>query len=270
MQHWLLDSLSSNRRRMLRLSRRLSRYPRPLYPEERESLDSVICGLEMAIQDILIDARHGDTGHLPLVADAAMDGFHLLQLYPLPPGGLALGSHLLRLSSLAILGEGLEECRAWLRTVSPKEEWPFLPVDSENWGARVPATVIGLWLSAVTQSGPRRTLLQMTEQLWAEQSWRESQYLDGYDARYGHAQEMLLAATRQLLSVVELLATWAAQGGDEEERETTIRLAQSYAKLALDDAPSGVLTHIDTPLEILVAATSKLIEELDGEILFSS
>lgn len=135
MSHWLLDHLADKRRMALVIADRIQLYQELLYKEADTDLSvvrDVANALELATLDLILDRFEEDEVKLKAMRESAADAFRLLRVLPLPEDSLAAAYQLLRLSALAVLGDSGADVARMLR----QNEWPQLPLDSEDWSKR--------------------------------------------------------------------------------------------------------------------------------------
>jgi len=84
-----------------------------------------------------------------LIRSLSAEAFVLLRSLPSPSIPLEAGKQFLRLCCLGILGERSVDASRYLM----EQSWPPLPSDSPNWGERVLARVVEIWLRLFRKSG---------------------------------------------------------------------------------------------------------------------
>ena len=137
MSHWLLVAIAEKLTRALREADRVQFYremARDLPAYDVELIREVAAALEIAVLDLEVDRLSDDAERRALGRGAAANAFRLLRVLPVPDAPLEAGAHLLRASSLAVLGDRGADAARWLRAMETERAWPTLPLNSQNWG----------------------------------------------------------------------------------------------------------------------------------------
>lgn len=217
MNHWLLDSMADKRRAALREADRVQFY-REMGREpgdfDTERLCEMAAALEIAVLDLEVERLADDPERRDLSRQAAGDSFRLLRMLPLPNDPMAAGTHLLRASVLAVLGDCGTDAARWLRTLEEAELWPDLPLDAVDWGERCRATLTDVWLRLVRKNGweDRDTVLERVAALRTTQQAFEREYLNAFEPLQAKRSALELIAIYHLAKAADVLAHYITDG----------------------------------------------------------
>ena len=156
MNHWLLDAIQDKRNAALREADRVQ-FLRELADQgvamDVALLRDTAAALEIATLDLVVDRLADEPERLALMRGAAADAFRLLRALSIDDDPMAAGSHLLRASALAVLGDRGADAARWLRSLEAGNHWPCLPLDSTDWGERCRAALTDAWLRIIRKQG---------------------------------------------------------------------------------------------------------------------
>ena len=209
MSHWLLDMLSDSREKAIKqaegliVSKELLGSP---FETDNELIQRTAGVLEIAVLDLLSEElKQSDENQLKL---AARDAFRLLQVLPRPNDSIKAGMLLLRASALAVLGDKGSDAARWLR----EEDWPDLPVDSDDWRERTWATVLDVWLRLIRKKGwaDRDTVLKRIADLRDAQTAFEKKHLENSENATATALELI--GLYHLAKAAEIFARYMTDG----------------------------------------------------------
>lgn len=211
MNHWLLDAMAERRRLALLEADRVQFYREmgcevPAFDEAL--LRETASALEIAVLDLKVDRLADEPERLELSRQAAAEAFRLLRMLPLPAEPMAAGTHLLRASVLAVLGDRGADAARWLRTLDEAGQWPALPLSARNWGERCRATITEVWLRLVRKKGwsDRDAVLEHVEALRSAQAEFERDYLHTFTPLEAKRSALELIAIYHLAKAADVLA----------------------------------------------------------------
>lgn len=217
MNHWLLDTIEDKRQLALREADRVQFYRemgREVADFNTEVLRTTAAALEIAVLDLEVDRLVDAPERRALSRQAAGDAFRLLRMLPLPSDPRTAGTHLLRASVLAVLGDRGADAARWLRSLDEVQQWPVLPLDSPNWGERCNATLTDIWLRLVRKKGwdDRDTVLERVAALRSTQQEFEREYLNTFDPLPAKRNALELIAIYHLAKAADVLAHYITDG----------------------------------------------------------
>lgn len=217
MNHWLLDTMEDKRQLALREADRVQFYRemgREIADFNEDVLRATAAALEIAVLDLEVDRLVDDPERRALSRQAAGDAFRLLRMLPLPSDPKTAGTHLLRASVLAVLGDRGADAARWLRSLDEAQQWPVLPLDSPDWGERCNATLTDIWLRLVRKKGwdDRDTVLNRVAALRSAQQEFEREYLNTFDPLRAKRNALELIAIYHLAKAADVLAHYITDG----------------------------------------------------------
>lgn len=170
-----------------------------------EQLRFISNGLELQVFTLLLD--RGDSEEL---CSAAAKAFQVGRVIPPKGSPVEVAQSLVRLGCFGVLGDrGVD-----FRRLLIDEGIPTLPVDDPNWGERVWAIILKVWLCLFRKEGwsDLDEVQQLVMTLRSEQRSHEPLFLSRAEARKdsGPAWELVLAY--HLAKAAEILGTYLSQG----------------------------------------------------------
>lgn len=213
MSHWLLDSISVKRAQALQTAQQIQLYHELLNQETDvaySELEGVAKALELATMDLLLDRFEEDDTKLKLMRECASDAFRILRVLPLSDDPMHASYQLLRMSSLAVLGD----CGTDASRILTQIDWPNLPFDSDDWEKRTWATIFDVWLRLIRKKGwdDRDIVLQRIADLREQQDKYEKKYLDGIDQAHAKPVALELIGLYHLAKAAEIMALFITDG----------------------------------------------------------
>ncbi|MFP4165143.1 MAG: DEAD/DEAH box helicase [Chitinispirillaceae bacterium] len=213
MSHWLLDSISEKRASALKTAEKLQLYKELLQKDISEDTTEIIDvanALELAALDLILERFEEDDAKLKMMRECAADAFRLLKILPLPDDPIAASYQLLRISSLAVLGDRGTDASRLLKQL----EWPSLPFDSDDWGKRTWSTITDIWLRLIRKEGwdDRDLVLQRVADLRSQQQHYEKSYLDNAGPAYAKGAALELIGLYHLAKAAEIMALFITDG----------------------------------------------------------
>jgi hypothetical protein len=264
MSHWLLDAMEDKRARALREADRVQFHremSRELPTFDHELLREASAALEIAVLDLEIDRLADDPERRAPVRGAAADAFRLLRALPLPETAMERGTHLLRASALAVIGDRGADAARWLRALESEGVWPELPLASGNWGQRCQATLTDTWLRLMRKKGwdDRDAVLARVAALRGAQQDFERTYLHSFDSLAAKRSALELIAIYHLAKAADVLAHFITDGAVEGNHQVQ-QLLDSHFDRALAACDTARLIELDPMTRLLARAAAQMVE----------
>jgi len=264
MNHWLLDTIQTQREDALREADRIQFYremDQPLQEINEILLRETAAALELAVLDLKIDRLANKPDILELSRKAASDAFRLLRVLPLPDDAVAAGTHLLRASVLAVLGDRGADAARWLRALEEEGKWPNLPLRSQNWGERCRATITDIWLRLVRKKGwsDRDLVLEGVAALREAQEEFEREYLHTFEPLEAKRSALELIAIYHLAKAADVMAHYITDGVVDGSYRIQL-LLDSHFDRAIDAAEAGRLVDLEPFIRLLSRAAEQMVE----------
>ena len=206
---WIIDAIGSGKIRDATTEAGRRRLQDVLTIEESkqlsdEQLQFIAGGLEIRVFDLL---NKKDSEELCAVA---ADVFQIARVLPLPDTAIEAAIAFVRLGCLGVLGERGADVRRLLL----KKEMPKLPIAAPDWGVRVWATILDVWLRLLRKKGWEDLDLvqERVANLRKEQRDHEPQFLREAEKRQdaGPAWELIWAY--HMAKAAEILGMYQSQG----------------------------------------------------------
>lgn len=264
MSHWLLDTMADKRRLALREADRLQFFRemgRELPDFDEETLRESAAALEIAVLDLEVDRLADEPEQRTLLRQAAGDAFRLLRMLPLPTNPMDAGTHLLRASVLAVLGDRGADAARWLRSLDESQQWPDLPLDTTNWGERCRATLTDVWLRLVRKKGwsDRDAVLERVAALRSTQQTFEREYLHAFEPIEAKRSALELIAIYHLAKAADVLAHYITDGVVDGSHQIQPVL-DSHFDRAIDACDTGQLIELGPLTRLLARAAQQLAD----------
>jgi superfamily II DNA/RNA helicase len=260
MSHWLLDSISQKRVLALNIADRIQIH-KELLNQDIEAdlplLNDVSNALELAALDLILDRFEEDEGKLKMMRECAKDAFRIIRVLPLPEDATLASYQLLRMSTLAVLGDRGADASRILR----QTQWPELPLESEDWGKRTWSTIVDVWLRLIRKKGwdDRDTVLRRIAELREQQNQYEKTYLDSVDAAYVKTAALELIGLYHLAKAAEILALFITDGvvdGNFQIRQ----LLETHFDRALAVCEHARMIDLEPIARLLNASALQMVE----------
>jgi hypothetical protein len=213
MSHWLLDSISEKRASALKTAEKLQIYKEILQqeiPVDFTEIYEISNALELVALDLILERFEENDTKLKMMRECTADAFKLLMVLPLPEDPIKASYQLLRMSSLAVLGDRGSDASRLLKQL----EWPVLPFDSDDWGKRTWSTITDIWLRLIRKKGweDRDLVLQRVADLRSQQEQYEKSYLDNVGSAYAKTAALELIGLYHLAKAAEIMALFITDG----------------------------------------------------------
>lgn len=161
-------------------------------------------GLELRVLELL-GGEHPDD-----LRAAAADAFQASRVLPRSDAPVEAAQALVRLGCLAVLGDR----GADLRRLLLDGAFPSLPLDSSDWGERVWATILDVWLRLFRKDGwtDLDAVQHRIAGLRRAQSEKEPTFLESAEASQDPRPAWALVANYHLAKAAEIIGTYHSQG----------------------------------------------------------
>lgn len=264
MSHWLLDTIADKRRLALREADRLQFYRemgRDLPDFDGEVLRESAAALEIAVLDLEVGRLDDDPEQRELSRQAAGDAFRLLRMLPLPINPMDAGTHLLRASVLAVLGDRGADAARWLRSLDESQQWPDLPLDTSDWGERCRAALTDVWLRLVRKKGwsDRDAVLERVAALRSTQQTFEREYLHTFEPIEAKRSALELIAIYHLAKAADVLAHYITDGVVDGSHQIQPVL-DSHFDRAIEACDTAQLIELGPLTRLLARAAQQMAE----------
>ena len=264
MNHWLLDAIAEKRVSALREADRIQFYremARDVPDFDMAAFQEIAAALEIAVLDLEVDRLTEDSERLAMMRSAAADAFHVLRVLPIPERSLEAGTHLLRASTLAVLGDRGADAARWLRGLESDGGWPALALDSQVWGEHCRATITDVWLRLVRKKGwtDRDAVLERVAALRSAQEEFERDYLQALDPLSAKRSALELIATYHLSKAADVLAHFITDGVVEGNHQVQ-QLLDSHFDRAIAACETARLVELEPMTRLLARAAAQMVE----------
>lgn len=253
---WILASLGTERLNQAREESARTRLNYALGTNLDAGLDAatlrfVADSLELRVHDEL--SRDDQNG----LVVAAADAFQIARAIPRPNDPMASAEWLLRVGCLAILGDRGADMR---RDLIDKGI-PELQVDSDNWGLRVWACTLDIWLRLFRKHGwdDLEEIQQRVSNLRRSQGDYEPRYLARAEEQGAGHQVWELIVEYHLTKAAEILAIYLTQGSVDGYFDIREQLEAQFDR-ALDGAVHGQLIEREILVRLLSGTARALVE----------
>ncbi len=219
--------------------------------DDRE-LQFVTNALELQLFDLLDDEEH----QAELRAVAA-ETFQLARTLTWPEEPISAAEWLVRLGCIAVLGDRSADFR---RIVTEREP-PQLPLDSPDWGVRVWASVLDVWLRLLRKRGweDLDAVQERIVGLRAAQRAIEPTFLQEAEARKDVRPAWELMARYHLAKAAEVLGTYLGQGSVDGHFDVREQLEAQFDR-AVGASARGQLIELETLSRLLARAARVMVD----------
>jgi len=264
LSHWLLDQIADKRIEAIAEADRVQ-FLRELADEipvfDEDVIQAMAEALELAVLDLDTDRLSEDSARRSLSRQAAADAFRLLRILPTPEVPLDAGTLLLRASALAVLGDRSADAARWLRGIGDTDNWPKLPIDSNDWGLRCRATLTDVWLRLVRKQGwnDRDIVLERVAALRDAQQQFERDYLQSLAPLSAKRSALELIAIYHLAKAADVLAHYITDGVVDGNHQVQ-QLLDSHFDRAISACDTARLVELEPMTRLLARAASQMVE----------
>ena len=207
--------------------------------------------LELRVFD-LIDDENGDD----LLA-AAREAFEIARALPLSEKPGEAAEALVRMGCLGILGDR----GADVKRILLERELPLLPMDSDDWGTRVHAAILDIWLRLLRKSGwdDLDAVQSQVARLRSNQRNHEPSFLHKAEERQDPSPAWRLISAYHLAKAAEILGTYLSQGSIEGRYDVREQLEAQFDR-AIRAAERGLLMQQEMFVRLLARTARSLVE----------
>ena len=260
MSHWLLDSISEKRASALKTAEKLQVYKELLQqevPVDGTEIYDIANALELAALDLILERFEDDDTKLKMMRECAADAFKLLRVLPLPEDPIKVSYQLLRMSSLAVLGDRGTDASRLLKQL----KWPVLPFDSDDWGKRTWSTITDIWLRLIRKKGweDRDLVLRRVADLRSQQEQYEKTYLDNAGPAYAKTAALELIGLYHLAKAAEIMALFITDGVVEGNYQIR-QLLETHFDRALAVCEHARMVELEPITRLLSASALQMVE----------
>jgi superfamily II DNA/RNA helicase len=264
MNHWLLDAIVEKRAGALREADRVQFYremTREVPDFDISTLQETAESLEMAVLDLEVDRLSEDRDREATMRVAAADAFHVLRVLPIPENPLEAGMHLLRASTLAVLGDRGADAARWLRALETDGTWPSYSIESNDWGKHCRATIADVWLRLVRKKGwtDRDMVLERIATLRDSQQEFERDYLQELDPLAAKRSALELIAIYHISKAADVLAHFVTDGVVDGNHQVQ-QLLDSHFDRAIAACETARLVELEPMTRLLARAAAQMVQ----------
>lgn len=105
--------------------------------------------------DLSLERFEEDDEILKLMRGCASDAFRILRVLPLSDDPMCASYQLLRMTSIAVLGD----CGSDVMRILRKNTWQDVPLDHDDWGRFIWSIIIDVWLRLIQKKGGKTEIL---------------------------------------------------------------------------------------------------------------
>jgi len=253
---WIIQSLGAEKVRKAveeagrrRLRKALGVAAAGGFPDDQ--LRFVANGLELRVLDLL----EGDDPEV--LQAAATDVFQVARSLTCPEAPIEAAEWLVRLGSLGVLGDRGADVRRLLI----EKDLPQLPLDSEDWGIRVWACILDIWLRLFRKHGwgDLDLVQQRVAALRTDQREQEPAFLAQAEERRDARPAWELIAEYHLAKAAEILGIYLTQGSVDGHYDVREQLEAQFDR-AIGAAGRGQLMERESLARLLARTARVLID----------
>ena len=216
-----------------------------------EQIRFIANGLELRLFDLLEGA---DPGGLCAAADQA---FQVARVLPQEGSPIEIAQSLVRLGCLGALADRGADFRRLLIDYG----LPVLPIEDTDWGIRVWAAILDMWLRLFRKDGwsDLDAVQQRAVALRSEQRDHEPQFLAAAEERKDAGPAWELISAYHLARAAEILGTYLSQGSVNRHCDIREQLEAQFDR-AVSAAARGQLMERETFARLLSRTARTLID----------
>ena len=256
--NWVLDAIGAERIERAEVDGSRRRIVATLgvegvEPGSDDELREAGAALELAVFDLIAGDERSD-----VLRQASTRAFQVCRAIPRPQEPLAAAEWLLRLACMAILGDRGADMRRMLAA----SDVPELPLRASDWGRRVWATTLDIWLRLFRKEGweDLDRVLANVAALRREQRDREPEFLAGLKAGANAGPAWRLIAEYHLAKAAEILGTFTGQGAGPDGRYDVHQQLEAQFDHALRACARGRLVDLEVLAGLLARGASVLAD----------
>ena len=216
-----------------------------------EQLRFIVNGLELRVLDFL---EGTDSERL---CAAAAQAFQVGRVLPHEGLPIEVGQSWVRLGCLGVLGDRGADFRRLLL----EQGIPDLPTDDTDWGVRVWATILDVWLRLFRKDGwsDLDEVQQRVVALRSEQRTHEPSFLAAAEERKDTGPAWELVSAYHLAKAAEILGTYLCQGSVDGHYDIREQLEAQFDR-AVSAATRGQLMERETFARLLARTARALVD----------
>jgi hypothetical protein len=216
-----------------------------------EHLEFIANGLELGVFELL---QSEDSHEL---RKAAAEVFQIARVLQRPDSPVEAATSLVRLGCLGVLGERSADVQRLL----VEEGIPDLPIDSSDWGVRVWATILDMWLRLLRKSGWKdlEIVQERIASLRSDQRKLEPNFLAEAQRQQDVKSAWELISAYHLAKAAEIVGMYLAQGSVDGKYDIHEQLEVQFER-ALVAAERGNFIERES-LTRLLARTAKTLTD---------
>ncbi len=253
---WIIDSLGAENVRSATIEAGRIRLRSTFGTERAELVDDdrlrfIAHTLELRVFELMEDDSSTSL-HF-----AAAEAFRVGRVLPRPTSPNEAALFLVRLGCLGVLGER----GADVKRILTEEDLPNLPVDSEDWGIRVHATILDIWLRLLRKSGwdDLDAVQAQVARLRSDQSDYEPVFLGEAEDRQDPTPAWGLIAAYHLAKAAEILGMYMSQGSVEGRFDVREQLDAQFDR-ALAATGRGLPMEQEAFVRLLARTAHTLVD----------
>ena len=216
-----------------------------------EQLRFIANGLELRVLDLLEDENT-----LALLS-ASAEAFQVARVLSLPHAPVEAAEALVRLGCLGVLGDRGADVRRLLID----NGLPALPLEADEWGVRVWATVLDMWLRLFHKDGwsDLDAVQERVARLRSEQRAHEPSFLAEAEARKDARPAWELMSEYHMAKAAEILGTYLSQGSVDGHYDIREQLEAQFDRVVAA-AGRGQLMERETLARLLARTARALVD----------
>jgi hypothetical protein len=242
----LRESFTDATRRRLQIALGITDIPKV----EDDELRFVVNTLELEVFDCL-----EDEDQIEALRSAAAEAFQIARTLPWPKEVQAASEWIVRIGCLAVLGDRSAD----FRRILIQESLPELPLESNDWGLRVWAGVLDVWIRLLRKQGWHDLdgVQHRIAALRNAQHDVEPAFLKSAEQRKDAIPAWKLMAEYHLAKAAELLGVYLSQGAVDRHYDIREQLEAQFDR-AINASARGQLAELET-FSRLLARTARVM-----------
>ncbi len=253
---WIVDSIGNDKVRDATIEAGRRRLQGALSVAESkqltdEQLRFIANGLEIRVFDLLDDGNPNE------LSTAAAEVFQVARVLPVPEKAMEAAEALVRLGCLGVLGERGADVRRLLL----EKEIPPLPIDAPDWGVRVWATILDVWLRLFRKRGwdDLDAVQERVARIRSEQSSFEPPFLSQAEEQRNARPAWELVSAYHLAKAAEIVGVYQSQGSVDGHYDVQEQLEAQFDR-AIAAAGRGQLMEREALTRLLALTAQTLVD----------
>jgi len=260
MSHWLLEKLQDIRAQALKQASHAQIYRELLgapFSEDEKLIRRAAEALDMVVLDLILEGTDDNEDRQKELRTSAADAYRLMRVLPRPDDPIETARLLLRAGALAVLGDKGSDAARWLR----ENEWPELPLDTEDWGKRTWATILDIWLRLIRKNGwtDRDRVLELIAALRDSQTIFEKDYLEGREPAHAKSSALELIGLYHLAKAAEIFALYMTDGAVDGKYQIH-QLLDTHFDRVLAVCKLAQMLELEPLARLLAACSSQMAD----------